>query len=102
MFDLEFTFTARIWLWTAEKASWHFVTLPKENADQVKMFQPSRRGFGSVKVDVQIGETQWSTSIFPSKETDSYILPIKAAVRKSEKLGLDESVDLTIRLASNL
>ena len=35
---------------------------------------------------VAIGRTRWQTSVFPSKDVSGYLLPIKASVRKAEKL----------------
>ena len=34
---------------------------------------------------MRIGQTTWQTSIFPNKD-GSYVLPVKAAVRKAETL----------------
>lgn len=93
-------FTAPVWLWHAEKASWWFVTLPPEATDQVRfaMRGRPRKGFGSVKVKVKLGDSEWRTSLFPDKARDSYLLPIKASVRKAEGLlqGGDVAVALTL------
>ena len=102
MFDLDFTFSGKMWLWQAEKGSWHFISIPKEYGDQIKMFQPRRVGFGSVRVTVKIGGSEWETSVFPSKDTGSYILPVKAAIRKKEKIGIDDQIDVMIKVKSNL
>jgi Domain of unknown function (DUF1905) len=45
-------------------------------------------GFGSVRVQVRIGETVWVTSVFPEKVSGSYLLPVKKAVRAEE--GIDD------------
>lgn len=103
MIDLSFRFTATCWLWRAEKAAWHFVTLPDENAEEIKYFNENmsakKRGWRAVKVTATIGSTTWETSIFPQKDA-SYILPIKAAVRKAEHVfeGSDVTVGLTINI----
>ncbi len=51
-----------------------------------------RRGFGSIKVTAQIGATRWETSVFPQKGENTFILPIKAAVRSAENIGEDDEV----------
>jgi hypothetical protein len=56
----------------------------------------SKHGFGSVRVDVTIGSTSWSTSVFPSKDAGAYVLPVKAPVRRAE--GLDDGTTARIRL----
>ncbi len=54
-----------------------------------------RRGFGAIRVSVRVGQTAWQTSIFPNKD-GSYVLPVKAAVRKAEKLK--DGDPLTVQL----
>lgn len=54
-----------------------------------------RRGFGSVKVNVTLGDSRWSTSVFPAKE-GGWFLPIKKAIQRAE--GLDEGDLLEIEL----
>ena len=97
MIDLEFEFESKIWLWVAEKASWHFLTVPEDISSDIKAFTKHlARGFRSVKVEACIGETKWKTSIFPSKTHKGYILPIKAAVRKAEDLSADDVVHIQL------
>ena len=59
------------------------MTLPEDAADEIKAIADGsvRRGFGSVRVEATVGPTTWRTSIFPSKESGSYVLPVKKAVR---------------------
>ena len=92
-----FTFQGELWEHGGE-ASWVFITLPSEHADQIADLVPWRRGFGSVKVRVEIGEIEWTTSLFPSKEAGSYVLPIKRAVRERAQLTIGDVADVTIRL----
>ena len=99
MIDLEFSFTSEIWLWQAEKAAWHFAALPEDMSEDIKAFTKHlARGFGSVKVEARIGETSWKTSIFPSKERGTYILPIKKSVRMAEDIGAASMVTIDLRI----
>lgn len=83
---IDFTFDAPLWLWKPD-TSWHFMTVPEEPSATILAFAPeAKRGFGSVRVRVQIGKTLWQTSLFPSKEIGGYLLPVKKAVRTAEKL----------------
>ena len=93
-----FGFTGEVWRWESEKASWFFITLPIETAEQIRFFFPLRRGFGSIPVQVQIGSSRWKTSIFPDKKSGSFILPLKAPVRTKEGFGEgdDISVEVTV------
>ena len=49
---------------------------------------------GHVPVTAQIGETGWTTSLFPKDRR--YVVPVKALVRKAEGLELGDLV--TVRL----
>ena len=96
--DAVYRFTAPLWIWKGDSA-WHFVTLPFDQADEIDdRTTLTQGGFGSVKVRVTVGSSVWDTSLFPSSSVESYILPMKAAVRKKERLVAGEPVDVTIEL----
>ncbi len=81
---MKFPVNGIVWLWQGDSA-WHFVTLAQEIADEIRDLSASvPRGFGSVRVRVTIGETTWSTSVFPDKESGSFIFPLKKEVRERE------------------
>jgi hypothetical protein len=96
------TFTGPLWLWrgkakdgTPTSTAWHFVTIDGAVADAIRAAAPGRSAaWGSVYVDVTIGNTNWKTSVFPSKEVAGYLLPVKASVRKAEKLVEGDTVTL--------
>ena len=97
MIDLRFDFEAEIWLWSAKEA-WHFVTLPQDQAEEIKFFAKNRNGFGSIKVNVTLGNSQWKTSIFPDSKSGSFVLPIKKDIRKTENIGVGDTITLSIDL----
>lgn len=91
-----FEFAADLWRYSGE-AAWFFVTLPHEIADDIdERTGDTRRGFGSVRVEVTVGSTTWNTSIFPDTRSESFVLPVKKAVRLTE--GLDEGTAVAVRL----
>ncbi len=93
-----YRFSAPLWRWKGD-GPWHFVTLPFDQADEIdERTTQVQRGFGSVKVRVTVGRTTWLTSLFPATGEESYILPVKAAVRKAESLTMGAAVDVTIEL----
>ena len=90
-----FTFTAPVWL--HDGGSWHFVSVPEDDADMIEeMFGADAGGFGSVRVEVTIGATVWRTSLFPDSKRKTYVLPIKKSVRLSEGLGVGHSADIAL------
>ena len=93
-----YRFSAPLWRWKGDSA-WHFVTLPFEEADEIdERTAQVQHGFGSVKVRVTVGGTTWTTSVFPSASAESYVLPVKAAVRKAEGLVEGGTVDIVLEL----
>ncbi len=84
---MTFDFDAELFEWDArDDASWVFVQLPIEVADEIRDLAPSVGGFGSVKVAVACGSSEWRTSVFPDKGSGSYVLPLKKAVRRAQSL----------------
>jgi hypothetical protein len=102
MIDINFTFTAKCWLWQG-KGAWHFITLPQDKSEEIKFFSDKhfgkRRGCGSVRVIANIGSTEWQTSIFPASSLDAYILPVKADVRKKQKILVDNDLEVTLKIS---
>ncbi|WP_426165623.1 DUF1905 domain-containing protein [Sandarakinorhabdus sp. DWP1-3-1] len=100
------TFTGPLWLWRGKakdgsptSTAWHFVTINGAVADAIRAAAPGRSAaWGSVYVSVTVGTTGWQTSVFPSKDVSGYLLPVKASVRKAEKLieGDMVTIELTI------
>lgn len=92
-----FAVTGELWRWQGE-AAWHFVTLPAELADELRARYAGAHGaFGTLRVRATIGATTWSTSLFADRARDSYLLPVKADVRRRERVGEGDTV--TVRLA---
>jgi hypothetical protein len=50
-----------------------------------------RRGFGSVRVTVQVGSSRWQTSLFPQK-TGGWFLAVKKPVRLAEGLDFGDEI----------
>ena len=87
-------FEAQIWFWRGP-APWYFVTVPaKECLDLKTIAGLVTYGWGMIPAVILIGETEWKTSLFP--KDGSYIVPVKASVRKAEKL--EEGDTVTVRL----
>lgn len=93
---IKIEFKAKVWRYPGA-AGWHFVTLPKKQAKAIKsLFKEKTRPWGSLKVDVEVGETAWSTSIFADTKRDSFLLPIKAPIRKKEGIAANKSINVKL------
>jgi len=92
----DYRFTARMWLYQG-RAAWHFISLPAPIAEEIRFFAPRKGpGWGAVRVTVAIGGSTWQTSIFPDKESGTFVLPIKADIRKREALAIERDVTLAL------
>jgi hypothetical protein len=95
-----FTFTAPVRVRNNGKtpASRHFVTVPADIAQQIQEVTADlpRKGRWSVKIQARIGFITRETSIFLDKKLDSYLLPIKADIRK--QLQISEWDQLSIEI----
>jgi Domain of unknown function (DUF1905) len=90
-----YRFTAELWEWEA-RANWFFVSLPTDAAAEVRELPMPPRGFGSIPVRARIGSSSVDTSIFPSENT--YVLPVKRAVREREGLEPGGPVEVVLEL----
>ena len=94
----DLAFTAPLWAWRAREDSWVFVTVPREVSDEIADLVAALppRGFGSVRVEVRIGGSTWRTSVFPSGEEAAYVLPVKRAIRRAERLEVGDEADVSL------
>jgi Domain of unknown function (DUF1905) len=91
-------FNGKIWFWRGP-APWYFVTVPAEQCRDLKaILKLVTYGWGMIPVHAQIGKTEWKTSMFP--KDDRYIVPIKANVRKAEKLAEGDTVTVQLAVSS--
>ena len=99
------THTGALWRWTSASApaAWFFVTIDGAAGELLAATALMRRlesgqvrGFGAIKVTAQIGDTRWTTSVFPAKDAGGYMLPVKAPVRQAEGLGEGDEITLTL------
>jgi len=87
--------TGPIWFWKGP-APHHFVTVPEKQSREVKeIARFVTYGWGMIPVNVRIGETEFYTALF--EKDGVYIVPIKLAVRKAEKL--EEGDIVKVRLS---
>lgn len=90
--------TGPLKIWTNDEGSVHFMSLPEELSGEVRAHALAfRRGFGSVRVEVQLGQQTWRTSLFPVK-AGGYFLPIKVAVCRKAGIVAGDAVTVDLEL----
>ncbi|MBI4093448.1 DUF1905 domain-containing protein [Candidatus Kaiserbacteria bacterium] len=99
MVSAKYKVRGKVWLWPGENGAWHFVHVDKKTSEIIKKTQTTpRRGFGSVRVEATIGKTRWKTSIFPDSRSGTYLLPLKASVRRTEAIGDGDVISFTLEI----
>jgi Domain of unknown function (DUF1905) len=84
-------------MWTNDEGRVHFMSVPAEVSGEIRAHSMLvRRGFGSVKVEATIDDVTWRTSVFPSKSTGGYFLPVKVDVCR--KAGIAAGDEVTVEL----
>lgn len=97
---MEYGFETKMWEWRGP-APFYFMTVPEEIGLEIKEHSPQYSyGWGMIPVSATIGATEFQTAMF--QKNDSYVLPIKNAVRIPEKLELEKSYRVKIKLGSTL
>lgn len=98
---------AKIWVYPGMAHSagsgpgggWHFVSVPKKQSKIIKqLFGELAGGWGSLPVKVTIRDISWKTSIFPDKKSGTYLLPLKAQVRKIAGIKNGQILPLTLEI----
>lgn len=95
---MKYPLKARVYVYPGF-AAWRFLAVDKKNSEVIKKkYKSAAKGFGSIKVVAQIGKTTWSTSIFPDKRSGTYLLPLKASVRRDEGIDDEDTVRFSITI----
>ena len=73
-----------------DACGWNFLFMPPELAKEIRAsHKHQEEGWGRMKVTAKIGNTEWKTSIWFDTKNDTYLLPIKAEIRKKEKIDME-------------
>ncbi len=93
-----YKFSTKVKVYPGE-AAWYFATLPKSVAREIDFKHGhSKAGFGSLRVKVKIGTTNWQTSIFTDTKASSYMLPLKAEVRNAESIEAGDTAQIELEV----
>lgn len=92
--DVEFTGEVIEW---RGPAPYYFVAVPVAESAAIKDAAKGLEYWGQVAVLVRIGETDFTTALFP--KDGRYLLPLRVAVRRAE--GIDEGEQVDVALSVN-
>ncbi|MCH1867123.1 DUF1905 domain-containing protein [Nocardioides sp. CFH 31398] len=93
---MELTFAGVVWEWRGP-APYHFVTVPPDEAAEIaEVARAVTYGWGMVPVEVRVGQTVSTTSLWP--RAGGYVVPLKDALRTPEGIALDDVVTVTLAM----
>jgi hypothetical protein len=84
-------------IWWRGPAPFVFVPVPADLSAEIKAI--SNRvtyGWGVIPVTVWIGDTEYTTSLFPKDGV--YLVPVKTKVQKAEKVEVGEPVKVRLEI----
>jgi hypothetical protein len=94
---MEIEFSGAIWYWRGP-SPYYFVTVPADRGAELAAAAKSiSYGWGMIPVVARIGQTEWRTSLFP--KDGSYLVPIKDAIRKPQRLDVEDTVEIRLSIA---
>ena len=89
---IKYEFFAKVWQHSSPNG-WYFASLPKEIATEIRdHLKWQEEGWGRMKAIAKIGNSQWETAIWFDTKHKTYLLPLKAEIRKKEYLGTDKEI----------
>jgi hypothetical protein len=82
-----------------DACGWNFLFMPEELAKEIREnFKWREEGWGRMKVTAKIGGSEWKTSIWFDTKHDTYLLPVKAEIRKKEKIEMEAGKEIRITI----
>ncbi len=91
---IKYNFIGKIW-----DGGWFFVSLPKDISKEIREhLKWQEEGWGRMKATAIIKEIEWDTAIWFDTKHDTYLLPLKADIRKKASLELNDIVNVSIAI----
>ena len=93
---IKYEFSGKTWQY-ASPGGWYFVSLPKTISKEIReKLKWQEEGWGRLKATAKVGKSQWETAIWFDTKHNTYLLPLKAEIRKKENLESDMVIKVTV------
>lgn len=93
---IKYQFSSKVWLHSAP-TGWHFVSLPIEIAAEIREnLKWQEEGWGRLKATAKIGNSEWETAIWFDTKHKTYLLPLKAEIRRKEKIESNKELEIIV------
>jgi hypothetical protein len=97
----QYSFSAKMFRYSSDSASWYFVWVPENTSSEIKALVKEKKirvkGFASVPVAVTVGSCTWQTTLFPNKDKP-YLLSINKKTRGTEGLWEGDNIEVKFTL----
>lgn len=95
---MDVAFSGEIWYWRGP-SPFNFVTVPRRESEEIGAVSSLvTYGWGAIPVTAQLGDTTWTTSIFPKDGV--YLVPLKASVRRAQGVDVGDVVALRLTITT--
>lgn len=92
--DVEFTGDVIEW---RGPAPYYYVAVPQQDSEDIKEESPRLTyGWGVIPARVTVGDTEWTTSLFP--KDGRYLVPLKDKIRRAEDIGVGDELHVRMTL----
>ncbi|HET9056519.1 MAG TPA: DUF1905 domain-containing protein [Chitinophagaceae bacterium] len=96
MTGIKYEFKANPWQYVGP-SSWVFISLPIGMAKEIRdNLKNEEEGWGRLKATAKVGNTEWKTAIWFDTKRNTYLLPLKAEVRKKENIEINKNLKVTL------
>lgn len=95
---IRYSFSSSVWQYEGA-GGWYFISLPLKLSQEIRLaYKSEEAGWGRLPVKVTIGKSEWDTAIWFDTGKKTYLLPLKAEIRKKENLhaGIKIKADIFI------
>lgn len=84
-------------IWWRGPAPFVFVPIPVDLSAEIKSISSQvTYGWGVIPVTARIGQTQYTTSLFP--KNGIYLVPVKVAVQRAENVNVGDMVTVSLEI----
>jgi hypothetical protein len=95
MGSMDFEFEAPVVEWRGP-SPYYFLRVPEDESADIKQAAKGIEYWGQVPVVVRIGQTEFTTALFP--KDGRYLIPLRDAVRKAAGIDVDEVLDVGLNV----
>lgn len=99
MEGMRYEFIGKPYLYSSsdDVGGWTIVPLPEALSKEIRdNFKLLEEGWGRMRITAKIGNSEWQTSIWFDTKQGTYFLPLKAGIRKKEKIICGQEINIVI------